>query len=178
MIWNFFKVSVFLSACFLNQYSLAVSRHCTRSLWSEKLFSGEELLKVLLKEDIGMVIMKLSMQFGHLSTYVAQMMQVVSENWCQISYLGYYYYYFFYHFLMFEISDIQLSHTSFMDFPLRNLNCCRLVLGIHTLLFSIFLVWQLMFMLISQWILVAQRKSVSTWIHACLKNFFLSLWNF
>ncbi|MCH83922.1 serine/threonine-protein kinase ATM-like, partial [Trifolium medium] len=36
-----------------------------------------------------MVIMKLCMRFGHLFTCVGRMMQVVSENWFQISFPGY-----------------------------------------------------------------------------------------
>ena len=87
---NCFKVSGVLASWIL--FLLAVSRHCTRSYWLEKPFR-EEGEKVILKTHIGMVIMKLCMQSGHLFTCVAQMMQVVLENWCLISFLGYHSYY-------------------------------------------------------------------------------------
>lgn len=143
-------------------YSLSVSRHCTGSYWLEKLLWKEEPLKTFSKTDLGMVIMKLSMQSGHLSAHVALMMQVVLENWCQISYLGYS---LCYHLLMFKLLDIQLSLTKLTDFPFKKkkLNCCyRLVQGTHILLFSIFLVWPTISMLVNQWMLVILWKLVLT----------------
>jgi hypothetical protein len=67
----------------------SVSRHCTRSYWLKKPFKEEGEQQVTWRTSIGMVIKKLCMQFGHLFTCVARMMQVVSENWFQISFPGY-----------------------------------------------------------------------------------------